>query len=301
TMLLTSLLPLALWASSTLGYAIPEVNTTDASLLLPRQSPSSGCGKSPFGTGVRNINVNGRSRQYTIRVPQNYNPNTPYKLIFAFHWVGGTMNDIHSGGTDRELWSYYGMQRMSQNSAILVAPQGINNGWPNNGGEDIAFVDAMIRDIESNLCVNQRQRFALGFSYGGSMTFSVACSRARDFRGVAVIGAGQLSGCNGGNDPVAYFGIHGIYDGTLNIAGGRGLRDRFVRNNGCQNTNAPEPGRGSGRHVTTAFNGCRQGYPVSWAAFDGGHWPGAVDGGGESGARSWVPGEIWGFFTQGQL
>jgi len=279
-----------------------EANTSpNLSILAPRQSTSSGCGRNPVSSGVRSISVNGRSRQYTIRVPTNYNPNRAYRLIFAFHWVGGSMQDISSGGTDRELWSYYGMQRMAGESAILVAPNGLNAGWANNGGEDIAFVDAMIKDIEAALCVNPLQRFALGFSYGGSMAYSVACSRAKDFRAVAAMGAGQLSGCSGGNDPIAYLGIHGVSDGTLNIGMGRGLRDRFVKNNGCQNTNAPEPNRGSGIHIKTNFNGCRAGYPVTWIPFDGGHWPGAVDNGPESGARSWVPGEIWGFFTQSQL
>jgi hypothetical protein len=39
---------------------------------------------------------------------------------------------------------------------------------------------------------------------------------------------------------------------------------------------------------------------VEWAAFDGGHQQGPVDGcaGCESGARSWVKPEIWRFFTQ---
>ncbi|KAK3312602.1 Alpha/Beta hydrolase protein [Apodospora peruviana] len=284
----------------------PPCNNNLTTILESRQTLSDrspGCGKSPFSSGVRTITVNNRNRQFIIRVPQNYNPTRSYRLIFAFHWVGGTMNDVSSGGTDRELWSYYGMQRMASESAILVAPQGLNNGWANTNGEDIAFVDAMIRDIEGTLCVDQRQRFSLGFSYGGSMTFSLACSRAKDFKGVAVMGGGQLSGCSGGNDPIAYLGIHGISDGTLNIAGGRAMRDRFVRNNGCaaQNTNAPEPSMGSQTHIKTTFSGCRNGYPVTWIPFDGGHWPGAVDNGPESGARSWVPAEIWGFFTQAQL
>ncbi|KAK1756551.1 family 1 putative carbohydrate esterase [Echria macrotheca] len=302
-----SLVASLLAASAALVQALPSSAPADTSsnvsVIEARQqaNTSTGCGKSPFSSGVRTVSVNGKNRQYTVRVPTNYSPTKPYKLMFAFHWVGGTMNDVSSGGTDRELWSYYGMQRMASESAILVAPQGLNNGWANSGGEDVAFVDAMMRDIEAALCVNTRQRFSLGFSYGGSMTYSLACSRASQFRGVAVMSGGELSGCAGGSDPVAYLGIHGISDGTLSIAGGRTLRDRFVRNNGCQNTNAPEPSRGSGVHIKTNFSGCKTGYPVTWIPFDGGHWPGAVDNGPESGAKSWVPGEIWSFFTQAQL
>lgn len=208
------------------------------------------------------------------------------------------MGDVSSGGSDGALWAYYGMQKKSNEGAILVAPQGLNNGWANSGGEDIAFVDAMRNAIEADLCVDTTKRFATGFSYGGSMSFSIACSRAKDFRAVAVISGGQLSGCDGGNDPIAYLGIHGISDGTLNIAGGRALRDRFVKNNGCTSQSPKEPAPGSKTHVTTNYSGCKSGYPVTWLAFDGGHAPAPVDGGSDSGARSYTPDVIWGFFNQ---
>ncbi|EAQ88639.1 hypothetical protein CHGG_05258 [Chaetomium globosum CBS 148.51] len=294
---------LSLWllaASSALVHASPASTRPDFSNIIERAvaaTSSSGCGKTPFSSGTKSVTVNGKQRQFIVRVPSNYDQSKPYKLIFAFHWVGGTMQDVSSGGTDKELWSYYGMQREAGETAILVAPQGINNGWANSGGEDIAFVDAMSKYIEDALCVDQQQRFSVGFSYGGAMTYAIACARAKNFKGVAVIAGGQLSGCDGGNDPVAYLGIHGISDGTLNIAGGRGLRDRFVKNNGCATTNAPEPAQGSRTHIKTEYTGCKAGYPVTWIAHDGGHWPGAVDNGPESGANSWVPGEIWSFFT----
>lgn len=75
------------------------------------------------------------------------------------------------------------------------------------------------------------------------------------FRAVAAIAApGEISGCRGGTQPVAYMGIHGVSD---NIGAGRALRDRFVRNNGCIPQNAPEPAPapGSLRHITTAYAG----------------------------------------------
>lgn len=292
------LLGLALWLCPSLVAAAPAeqpgVSPNEARAVLAA-NPSAGCGKAPITSGTKSISVNGRNRQYIVRVPNNYDRNKTYKLIFAFHWVGGTMNDVASGGTDKELWSYYGLQRVGQESAILVAPQGNGNGWANSGGEDIAFVDAMVSYLQTNLCVDTRQLYAIGFSYGGAMSYSIACSRAKVFRGAIVISGGQLSGCSGGNDPIAYMGIHGITDGTLNISGGRSLRDRFVNNNGCQKINPQEPARGSGKHVTTEYPGCKAGYPVTWLAFDGGHWPGAVDNGPESGAKSYVPGEVWSF------
>ncbi|HUQ59571.1 cellulose binding domain-containing protein, partial [Lentzea sp.] len=71
----------------------------------------------------------------------------------------------------------------------------------------------------------------------------------------------------------------------------------FVRNNGCTAQNAPEPAAGSRRHIITNYSGCRAGYPVVWAAFDGGHTPGPIDSGGD-GWQTWTSGEVWKFITQ---
>lgn len=260
---------------------------------------TSGCGKAPTITsGVKTISVNGQNRQYTIRVPNNYQNNKGYKVIFGLHWRGGTMDQVSNGGTDQ--WRYFGLQDLANESAIFVAPQGLNGGWANQGDSDLKLIDAINAYINNGLCVESTQRFALGFSYGAAMSYAIACSRAKDFRGVAVIAGGQLSGCNGGNDPIAYFGIHGIRDNVLNIQGGRQMRDRFIKNNGCQSlSGAPEPAQGSRTHIATSATGCKAGYPVRWAAHDGGHIQAAADkpSAEENGRTTWVGGEVWKFWT----
>ena len=262
-------------------------------------APSAGCGSAPtLSSGTHTIQSGGTNRSFILRVPDNYDSSRAYPLIFAFHWNGGTAGDVSGGGTDGQLWSYYGLQRLSNNSAIFVAPQGIGNGWANSGGRDVTFVDDMIRRLESGLCVETGQRFALGFSYGGGMSYALACSRPQVFRAVAVYAGGQLSGCSGGTEPVAYLGIHGISDNVLNISAGRSLRDRFVANNGCTRQNPPEPAPGSRTHIVTAYSGCRAGYPVVWAAFDGGHTPGPIDGTYDDGWQTWTSGVTWNFFSQ---
>jgi poly(3-hydroxybutyrate) depolymerase len=273
--------------------ARPAPTPTDAGTL----AASPGCGKTPTLTsGTHTIQSSGQNRSFILRLPDNYNNTTQYRLIFGYHWRGGTAGDVDSGGTDGYNWSYYGLRRLSNNGAIFVAPQGNGNGWANPGGQDVTFTDDMIRRIENDLCVDTAQRFALGFSYGGGMSYSLACSRATTFRAVAVYSGAQLSGCSGGTQPVAYMGIHGISDNVLNISQGRALRDTFVRNNGCTAQSPREPAAGSRTHITTHYSGCRAGYPVVWAAFDGGHGPGPIDGGGE-GWRTWTSGEVWNFFT----
>jgi len=263
---------------------------------------TAGCGKSPTLTsGTRTIQSGGKSRTFILRVPDGYDSNRQYRLIFGFHWNGGTANDVDGGGTSGYPWSYYGLRALANNSAIFVAPQGLNNGWANSGGEDLTFVDAMVGLIEDGLCVDTTQLFSLGFSYGGGMSYAIACARANVFRAVAVYSGGQLSGCSGGTQPIAYLGLHGLRDPVLNISNGRSLRDRFVRNNGCTAQNPPEPAQGSLTHTVTFYQGCRAGYPVGWAAFDAGHTPGPVDGSAgdyNPGERSWTRPVVWDFFSQ---
>lgn len=141
---------------------------------------TAGCGKAATITsGTKSISVNGKNRQYIVAVPDNYNPNTAYKLIFGFHWVGGTMTDVATGQTvNRDTWAYYGLKRLANNTAIFIAPQGLNNGWGNSGGEDITFVDSIINAVSAGLCVDEKQLFSVGFSYGASMTYAIACARA---------------------------------------------------------------------------------------------------------------------------
>ncbi|MFC3897862.1 ricin-type beta-trefoil lectin domain protein [Lentzea rhizosphaerae] len=260
-----------------------------------------GCGKAPaLNSGQHTINSGGQNRSYILRLPPSYDNNRQYRLFIGLHWRGGTANDVDSGGTDGYNWSYYGLRRLSDaanNSTIFVAPQGNGNGWANPGGQDLTFIDDLTRLLDNSLCIDTTQRFAGGFSYGGGMSYSIACSRANVFRAVVVYSGAELSGCSGGTQPIGYMGIHGISDNVLGIGLGRGLRDRFVRNNGCTAQNAPEPGPGSRTHIITNYSGCRSGYPVVWAAFDGGHTPGPIDSGGD-GWRTWTSGEAWKFITQ---
>jgi poly(3-hydroxybutyrate) depolymerase len=261
---------------------------------------TTGCGKEPTLTsGTHTIQSSGTNRTYILSLPANYDRGHPYRLMFGLHWLNGTANDVATGGSDGAVWAFYGQKQLSNNSTIFVAPQGIDNGWANTGGRDLTLIDDLTRLVEGDLCVDTTQLFALGWSYGGAMSYAIACARPTVFRAVAVFSGANLSGCSGGTQPVAYFGIHGTHDSVLNISNGRSLRDTFVRNNGCTTQNPPEPAQGSLTHIVTAYRGCRPGYPVQWAAFDGDHTPDPVDGStATSGARTWTSAAVYNFFAQ---
>jgi poly(3-hydroxybutyrate) depolymerase len=251
-----------------------------------------------------------------MRLPDDYDSNKPYWLIFGFHGRGGRAADVDTGGSNLYNMAHYGLQKLSDNGAIFVAPDGLGGGWANSGGEDLAFVDDMVELITDNYCVDTTRLYANGFSYGGGMSYALACARANVFRGVAIYNGAVLSGCDGGNEPIAFWQMHGLTDGTLGIAPARGMRDRFVENNGCTDQDPPEPPQPPpylrpGGHVCTDYAGCSTGHPVRWCAHQSGHGNAIVDGTGDlfhacanpgntcsdSCPCSWVPGDVWSFFN----
>ncbi|KAK5661348.1 hypothetical protein OQA88_11244 [Cercophora sp. LCS_1] len=263
--------------------------------VLGARSP--GCGKTPtIRSGQYTMTVNGKQRQYIVRVPDNYNQNQAYRLVFTFHALGGNAEQIANGGGG--TLAYYGLPPLmtGNNSAIFVSPNGLNQGWANTGGEDITFVDNMVQTIEAGLCVEQSLRFATGFSYGGAMSYSWACSRPNDVRAISVLSSAVLSGCNGGTQPVAYYHQHGTRDSVLSIQQGRQMRDRFVSNNRCTPLN-PEPQPNGGRSTKTEYRNCLAGKPVTWVIFDGDHNPSQQDQGSNT---PFAPGNTWEFWSQFQ-
>jgi poly(3-hydroxybutyrate) depolymerase len=288
----------ALLVLTTGGTALSTPSGTVSPTDAGTAEATAGCGQAPTLTdGTHTIQSGGKDRTFILDVPDNYDNAHPYRLVFGLHWYGGTAEDVATGQTvETGTWAYYGLQRLADDSTIFVAPQGIDNGWANTGGEDVIFIDDIIAMIEADLCVDTTQVFSIGFSYGGAMSYALACSRPDVFRAVVVQSGGGPSGCDGGTQPVAYFGVHGISDSP---GIGESARDMFVTNNGCTPQDPPKPAAGSLTHTTTTYEGCAEGYPVQYAWFDGGHIPAPQDGApGDSGSNTWVPGEVWEFFTQ---
>lgn len=257
-------------------------------------APSAGCGTDPTKTdGTYTTIINGKEREYILKLPENYDSSHPYMFIFTLHALGGSAEQIAIG--DGGTLPYYGLPPLADNNAIFVSPNGLNAGWANQGGEDIAFLETIMEEVEADLCVEEDLRFSTGFSYGGGMSYSLACSRPDKIRAVAVLSGALLSGCDGGDQPVAYYGQHGTFDSVLPVDAGRQIRDTFVAVNGCTPPSSePEPGQG-GASIKVEYEGCNEGYPVTWVVFDGDHNPSQTEPGS---AEPFAPGNTWEFFSQ---
>ena len=245
---------------------------------------SAGCGSTTAPkSGNFMLSVGGENRSYILKVPDDYKADNPYRLMFSFHWLSGTAQNVASD-------NYYGLWSLSAGSTIFVAPQGKDNQWGDSGGEDIAFTKALATDLKSKLCIDNGRVFAEGFSMGGSMSYAVACAMGDVFRAVAAHSGGPMSGCLRGHDkPVAYFMTHGTNDTVCRYPGfGVPQIEDFAEVNGCMQTAMPTPSGSA--HPCVNFPGCMPGYPARACIFVGGHeW---------NPSGNWVSGESWKFFSQ---
>jgi polyhydroxybutyrate depolymerase len=253
---------------------------------------SKGCGAASWPKSKNDISimVGGKARTYNLQVPDNYDTNKPYRLIFAIHWLNGTAKNVTDG-------KYYGLLPLSENSTIFVAPQGIENRWGDSGrtrtkgGEDVDLMQALLTEMENTLCIDTKRVFSEGFSMGGSMSYALACAMGAKLRGVAVHSGGPMSGCVDHTTPVAYFMTHGTKDGVCTYPGyGVPQIEDFAKVNGCMTATLPTPTSDQGACID--YPGCSAGHPTRGCIFVGDHVynPG--------GSKQWVPAETWKFISQ---
>ncbi len=295
---------------STYALSIQNYDTT-INIVLDSSGAaglSRGCGTTPTllkSTPPPNTKMNynyvtiqGKKRQYLLWYPDNYDNTHPYRFIICYHWYSGSAEQVFDCKTEKMSCyttqsSFFNLMNLAHNTTIFVAPDGLDAGWANTNDRDLEFTDSILAQVKRNFCIDTTRIFACGFSYGGAMSYAIACSRAPVFRAVAVYAGGALSGGTDLKLPIAYYASHGLDDSGID--NGRKARDHFVEINGCTPQTPMEPTKGSGKHICTKYSGCSAGHPVEWCAFDGGHDPSPKDRGQTS---TWNAPETWSFFTQ---
>ena len=185
---------------------------------------------------------------------------------------------------------YDGLKALANGTAIFVAPDGLlgtaagidGKGWYNDGGGDMAFLQAMLDHFNANLCIDQSRIFSTGFSYGGMMSYAVGFEFGDVFRAIAPA-SGNLQGTPHQQittNPLAMFGLHGASDDFVSTDSGRQARDAYLARNHCQDQTQPvDPS------PCVEYQGCD--VPTYWCEFSGGHQP-----------WSSAPPAIWAFFSQ---
>jgi poly(3-hydroxybutyrate) depolymerase len=255
---------------------------------------SAGCGSPPtLKSGTIPIMFNNASRNYILRIPDDYDNNHPYRLVFAYAESGASAMSVASR-------NYFTMATLdSEDSTIFVAPDAANGegSWSKS---DVELTDAILEQLEADLCIDKSRLFATGFSFGGAMSLALACTRADVFRGVAFFSGADLTGsCNGTlTKPIAYYASQASGDssGDPIPSSGRIKQAQFAEVNGCTAEPAATTFPAAGQpHKCTVYQGCSPGHPTVYCVFEGAHgWeprdPGA--------SMSWNAPEAWKFITQ---
>jgi len=120
--------------------------------------PSSGCGMPAFanaGAWERqpDLKIDGRTRRWHVRLPNNYDPDRAYPLIFKFHGCGGKDNNTP-------------IERVSGSDAIHVRGESVAKCW---------------NDLATGTVTNNTE------SFDGWIATILACKRANIFRGLGSI------------------------------------------------------------------------------------------------------------------
>jgi len=246
----------------------------------------SGCGTDPGFTGVApgQLDVDGEPRNFQLVLPDDYDPDNAYPLVFMFHGRGG------EGG---QLRQYAGVEEASAGEAIFVYPDALPNakqggltGWDlSSVGIDVAFVDALLADFDANLCIDQERVFAAGHSHGGFFSNTLGCFRGDVFRAIGpVAGGGPGVGCKG---TVAAWLAHNPDDTTVPIGLGKLSRNHWLESNACgEETQVGEP------DVCAEYQGCDDGFDVVWCEHE------EQAQGSPHGWPSFAGESIWAFFAR---
>lgn len=272
--------------------------TLSISLLLV--STLAAQGPLTSGDHEREIEVDGRTRSYLLHIPKNYDGSKPFPVVLCFH--GG-------GSNARQQMAFCGLNRKSESAGfIAVYPNGTGNlkrvlTW-NSGNccgyaarrqvDDVAFVDALLDELDKLVKVDAKRVYATGMSNGGMMSYTLADKLSNRIAAIAPV-AGPMGtvGCSP-DRPVSVIHFHGTKDEYAPFDGGRGAKslgsttfysvehsiNNWAKVNGCEKTPRVEQlayKTNDGMRVSkkTFANG-RDGSEVVLVGIEnGGHtWPG---------------------------
>ncbi|GAB3076059.1 alpha/beta hydrolase family esterase [Corynebacterium aquatimens] len=197
----------------------------------------------PVGNG-RNGEIRAAGRSYLIWVPPGYNPSRSWPVMVGYSAFEDTTENFRNYSRLRE--SNVGRD------AIIVYPRNIGRSWEGSPtassrpGQDIAYVRAMINDLQRYYNIDRGRIYATGLSTGGGMAAVTGCHMADLFAGVAPVSGAFYAPTNANcqNIPIAMVIMHGTHDTLTPYHGGnrRGTRligvpelfGSYERRNRCQ-------------------------------------------------------------------
>ena len=134
----------------------------------------------------------GVTRTFHVIVPTGYDPAKKVPLVIAMHGGGGTAEGFTGfvrGQFQREA---------DRHGWLVVLPDGVNKGWVDGrdataderrGVDDVAFLGAMLDQLEADYAVDDKRIYATGISNGGFMSIRLALDMSDRIAAVAPVTA----------------------------------------------------------------------------------------------------------------
>jgi len=131
-------------------------------------------------TGVSHHPATKEHGEYSLYVPENYDPSRRWPMIIALH--GG-----HGRGDDYLLtW----LRPAKSRGYIVLSPKSLDQTWSlMQPGVDIRSILSMVEELLDTYEIDTSRLFATGLSDGGTFSFSLGLSCPRLFAGIAPIAA----------------------------------------------------------------------------------------------------------------
>jgi polyhydroxybutyrate depolymerase len=176
-----------------------------------------------------------------------------------------------------------------------------------NRVDDVAFMRALISQLEQNYTVDPKRVYVTGISNGGMMSYRLACELSDKIAAAAPVEGAQNLPCKP-SSPVSIIVFHGTADRLVPFNGGStpfqiGPKRNdtsvaetvafWVKRDGCSTT--PKHDETFALH-SDVYSGCKEGTGVELYAVQGGHhiWPGSPISGNSVPATDLM----WTFFSQ---
>ena len=232
----------------------------------------------PSGKMIKELTVNGITREYIIYVPENYNVTTAFPLLLSFHGLTSNMEFNYSYTNFDEL--------AERENFIVVHPNGISNTWTvsANDDTDIDFIVSLLNQLEEDYNIESNRIYSTGMSMGGFFSFSLACRLSDRIAAVASVTGSMyqptINNCSPVK-PMPILQIHGTEDGIVQYSSVAGLLDFWTSHNNTDAlpiiSNIPDSDTGDGSTVERYeyLNGDNDVEVQHLKITGGGHeWPG---------------------------
>ena len=172
------------------------------------------------GLQTKTLTHDNVNRNYLVYIPDSYDSEIDYPLMFVFHGFGGIATQFINNADMRDL--------AESNNFIVVYPQGLDLGgtgshWNcsnpsadnKSDVDDIGFIENLIDQLILDYPVIDSKRiYAAGYSNGGFMSYYLACN-SKKFAAIGSVAGTMLDdsyqSCNA-NFPTAMINIHGTND-----------------------------------------------------------------------------------------